>query len=126
MTGVQFQNNRSAKVKIIGTENMGSMELQMELQKGGKFIMYEYVISLLVITFKRNSNIYFVKADESAVVKGLPFTLLSGLVGWWGIPWGIIYTIQAIFTNLSGGKDVTTDVLSAIRARQSAQNVNPA
>lgn len=113
-------------MKIIGTENMGSMELQMELQKGGKFIMYEYVISLLVITFKRNSNIYFVKADESAVVKGLPFTLLSGLIGWWGIPWGIIYTIQAIFTNLSGGKDVTTDVLSAIRARQSAQNVNPA
>ncbi len=113
-------------MKIIGTENMGSMELQMEIQKGGKFIMYEYVISLLVITFKRNSNIYFVKADESAVIKGLPFTLLSLFLGWWGIPWGIIYTIQVIYTNLRGGKDVTADVLSAIRARQSAQNINPA
>lgn len=101
-------------MKIIGLENMGSLELRTELQKGGKFITYPYVISVLIITFRRTSNVYFVRADESAVVKGLPFVLLSFLVGWWGIPWGIIYTIGAIWTNLSGGKDVTAEILAAM------------
>ncbi len=112
-------------MKIIGIENMGNLELQMELQKGGKFIVYQYVISVLVMTFKRSSNIYFVKSDQSAAVRGLPFTLLSLLFGWWGIPWGIIYTIQALITNLSGGKDVTTEVLAAIRQPAPAQNIHP-
>jgi len=102
-------------MKIKGMENMSNMELQIELQKGGKFITYPYVISLLVITFRRTSDIYFIKADESALLKGLPFTLLSFLIGWWGLPWGIIYTIGAIWTNLNGGRDVTTEVLSATR-----------
>ena len=112
-------------MKIVGTENMGSLELTTELQRGGKFVTYPYVISLLIITFRRTSNVYFIKADESAVVKGLPFTLLSLLVGWWGIPWGIIYTIGAIWTNLGGGKDVTAEILSAMSQVRPPQNISP-
>ena len=44
-------------------------------------------------------------------------TFLASLwIGWWGIPWGPIYTIGAVVTNLGGGKDVTQDVLRAINA----------
>jgi hypothetical protein len=112
-------------MKIIGIEDMGNLELRTEIQKGGKFIMYQYVISILIMTFKRNSNIYFVKVDESAVVKGLPYSLLSFLFGWWGIPWGIIYTIQALITNFGGGKDVTAQVLASGGQAASPQNINP-
>ena len=101
-------------MKVNGIEGMGNLELQTELQKGGKFIMYQYVISILIMTFKRSSDVYFVKADESAVVKGLPYTLLALVLGWWGIPWGPIYTIQALFVNLGGGKDVTAQMLAAM------------
>jgi len=111
-------------MKIIGVENMGNLELRTELQKGGKFVTFPYVISLLVITFRRTSDVYFIKADQSAVVKGLPFTLLSLLAGWWGIPWGIIYTISAVWTNLNGGRDVTAEILSSIGQTQSSQNIN--
>lgn len=101
--------------KIIGLENIRSGgELQAELQQGGKFIVYQYCISLLVITFKRFSNVYFVSHDQNAVVKGLPFTLLSLVLGWWGIPWGPIYTIQGLWVNLNGGKDVTQEVLASM------------
>ena len=93
---------------------MSGLELQMELQKGGKFVIFPYVISLLVITFRRNSGVYFIKADESAVAKSMPYILLSLVVGWWGIPFGIIFTPIAIFTNLRGGKDVTSEVLASI------------
>lgn len=108
--------------KINGIENMSGMELSSELQKGGKFVVYEYTISLLVITFFRSSNITFVKADENNVVKGLGYTFLTLILGWWGIPWGPIRSVQALITNFKGGKDVTERVVSAMK--QSAQQAN--
>lgn len=101
--------------KIVGLEDIKSGgELRAELQQGGKFVMYQYCISLLIITFKRSSNVYFISHDQNAVVKGLPFTLLLLLLGWWGIPWGPIYTIQSLWVNLQGGKDITQEVLASM------------
>lgn len=102
---------------IIGFENIKSgAQLQQEIQQGGKFVVFQYCVSLLVITFKRSSSVYFIRHTENAVVKGLPFTLLSLVMGWWGIPWGPIYTIQSLGINLGGGKDVTREVLAAVTA----------
>jgi hypothetical protein len=39
---------------------------------------------------------------------------LSAFLGWWGIPWGPIYTIQSLSKNISGGKDVTDQVLASL------------
>jgi hypothetical protein len=101
--------------KIVGLEDIKSGgHLQQEIQQGGKFVMYQYCISLLIITFKRSSNIYFISHESSPVLKGLPFTLLSLVLGWWGIPWGPIYTIQSIWVNFKGGKDVTKEVLASM------------
>ena len=109
--------------KINGIENMSGTELSLELQKGGRFVVYEYCISLLVITFFRSSSITFVKADENKVVKGLGFTFLTLLLGWWGIPWGPIRSIQALVTNFKGGKDVTDRVVSAMKQAAKANVV---
>jgi len=101
--------------KIIGMEEIQtSGHLQMEIQQGAKFVMYQYCISLLIVTFKRSSEIYFIKSGENAVVKGLPFSLLSLVLGWWGIPWGPIYTIQGLWVNFNGGKDVTKEILASM------------
>lgn len=101
--------------KIVGLEDIKSGgELQQEIQQGGKFVMYQYCISILVITFKRSSNIYLIGHDQNAIVKGLPFSLLSFFLGWWGIPWGPIYTIQSLWVNFGGGKDVTQEVLASM------------
>jgi hypothetical protein len=35
---------------------------------------------------------------------------LSLLFGWWGLPWGLIYTPLTLWTNLSGGRDVTAEL----------------
>lgn len=98
-------------MKIIGLEGLTEEELQQELQNGAKLVYFEYCISVLVMTFKRSSELTFVKKGENAVVKGLPYTLISLIFGWWGFPWGPIYTIGAVFNNLGGGKNVTTDFL---------------
>ena len=39
------------------------------------------------------------------------------VAGWWGIPWGPIYTIQSIYNNSRGGKDVTEAVANSLRAQ---------
>lgn len=103
-------------MKIRGIEGMRHGELDFEVQRGAKFVLFQYCISVVVITFRRSSDIYFLRQDENAVVKGLPFTLLSLVAGWWGIPWGPIYTIQSVYNNSRGGKDVTQAVVNSLRA----------
>ncbi len=103
-------------IKIQGIEGLSQSEIDFELQRGAKFVLFQYCVSVVVLTFKRPSDIYFVRSNESATVKSLPFTLLSLVAGWWGIPWGPIYTIQSVYNNLNGGKDVTQQVRNSLRA----------
>ena len=107
--------------KIVGFEDIQSGgHLHQEIAQGGKFVIFQYCISLLIITFKRSSNIFFISHADNAFVKGLPFTLLSLLLGWWGIPWGPIYTIQSVWVNFNGGKDMTSEVLASMASVASA------
>ena len=103
-----------AKIKNI--EGLTVEEINRELQNGGKFVMFQYCISILVMTFKRPSDIYFIKSNESSTKHSIGFTILSVLFGWWGIPWGPVYTIGSLHTNLTGGKDVTQEVLRSLNA----------
>ena len=103
-------------MQIKGIEGLSHHDINNELQAGGKFVVYRYCISLLFITFRRNSEVYFVRSTEKAAIKGLSYTLLTLVMGWWGIPWGPIYTIGSLSTNLGGGKDVTKEILTAINA----------
>jgi hypothetical protein len=99
---------------IQGIGNMSPDQLRFELQRGAKLVRYQYCVSLVLITFKRSSEVYYIPAGESAVTKGLPWTLLTLVAGWWGIPFGPIFSIQALATNLKGGKDLTADITAAM------------
>ena len=101
-------------------KGMSPNELQAELQRGARLVYFTYVFSVLVMSFKRGSGIYVVPPGESAVVPGLKYTGLSVLVGWWGIPWGIIWTIMALVKNFQGGTDVTEQSLARMRAASAA------
>jgi len=100
--------------KIIGIENMSAEELNRELERGGKFVIFEYCISIIIMTFKRPTDVYFIKSGEGVAKKSIGPTLTSLVVGWWGIPWGPIYTIGSLITNLRGGKDVTDEVVASL------------
>ena len=101
---------------ITGIANMSPDQLRHEIERGGRFVIFEYCISIVVLSFKRVSGIHFIKAEQSAFKRGAAFSLISLLCGWWGIPWGPIYSIGALITNLGGGKDVTAEVLASVRA----------
>jgi hypothetical protein len=99
-------------------DGYSNQELTALLNQGGRFVVYKYCVSIVVMTFRRGSDIYFIPPHENAILKGLPYTLLSLVLGWWGIPWGPIYTIGSLYTNLTGGKDIIDEVINAINAGQ--------
>jgi len=102
-------------MNLAGIEGMDIQQISKEVQRGAKFVVYQYCLSIIFMTFMRSSNIYFIRAGESAVGKGLGFSFISLLLGWWGIPWGPIHTIGSFITNFSGGKDVTQVVLDGFK-----------
>jgi hypothetical protein len=100
---------------IKGLEGMSDAQFELELNRGGRFVVFQYTISIILMTFKRASDVHFVKHGESTFGKSLPYTLLTLFLGWWGIPWGPIYSIGCLVTNLGGGKDVTDGILASMR-----------
>ncbi|MGC3943618.1 MAG: hypothetical protein QM762_03615 [Chryseolinea sp.] len=97
---------------IKNLNGLSAEQVDREIQRGGRFVMYQYTISLIVVTLQRSSDIYFIPADEKGIAKGMVFTCVSLALGWWGLPWGPVRTISSIACNLSGGKDVTQEVMS--------------
>jgi hypothetical protein len=108
---------------VAGTEGL-SMEQILEMTAaGGRFVTFTFAFSLLIMSFRRSSRIYFLRPGENGAMRALGFNLLSGTVGWWGFPWGIIFTIQSIFRNACGGVDVTEPILASILGARGADQL---
>lgn len=110
-------------MKIVGAEGMSPDQLKFEIQRGAKLVCYQYCVSVLVMSFRRASGVYFIPAGESAVSKGLPWIALTLVAGWWGIPWGPIFSIQSLVTNFKGGKDITAQFAANLSRPAAAQTV---
>ena len=107
----------SSAVKLDLDPEISRMEpeaLHSAVEQGARLVLFQYAISLIVITFRRNTAIRLVAPGQSPVMKGLPYTLFSFLLGWWGFPWGLIRTPQVLYFNLKGGTDVTDGVLAVL------------
>jgi hypothetical protein len=76
----------------------------------GRWVVYEYCISLIAVSLRRTSRPIHLKPGQRAWIRGLPYVAISLLLGWWGLPWGVIYCPVTIFANLMGGLDITAQV----------------
>lgn len=101
------------KMKLKELSSLSTEEINQYLAEGARFVRFSYVISIIVMTFKRESPIYFLSKDVNARKAGWPYTLITSLFGWWGIPYGLIYTIKALSLN-SEGRDVTEEVFALL------------
>jgi hypothetical protein len=71
---------------------------------------------VILMTFRRPTDIHFVRGHESSFLQGLPYSMITLFAGWWGFPFGPIFTIWSLVENSVGGKDVTQEVVAAIGA----------
>lgn len=102
---------------IKNTEGLSTDRMNEELRKGAKFVVFSYTISVIVITSRRTSDIYFIKAGEACSKYSWKYTLLTLFFGWWGIPFGPIFSLVSFYKNFTGGKEVTREVLNHINAQ---------
>lgn len=74
---------------------------------------YQVAVSFLIVTFRFPTRPYIVGYHTTGGVAAV-CTILSLALGWWGIPWGPIYTVQVVTRNLRGGfKQTVGDLLAS-------------
>jgi len=104
---------------IIGIEGLSRQQIEFEVaHQGARFVQYKYCISVILAAYQKSTDIYFIRGNKSAVGKGLVWSFVSLLFGWWESISGPAYTVDAIVTNFRGGKDMTQEVLAALKAKQ--------
>ena len=94
---------------------MSPGEVLFEVELGARFVVFDYVVSVLIVAYLRRSPAYFLRPGQSALPRGLPYALLSFFLGWWNFPWGLIRTHQRIYETLLGGRDITQRVVESIK-----------
>jgi len=87
-------------MKIVGIERLTVEAIDAVLERGGRFVYYEYCISLPFITFRKPTSIRLLPPGNRGVVRGLPFAMLTLAFGWWGVLCGALYVLAVIFANL--------------------------
>lgn len=79
------------------------------ISKQSVITRFRYCYSYLVMTSSRSSGMYLADGLDGSEAKNAKLTcqLITAFSGWWGIPWGIVYSIQFLFSN--GVKNGTND-----------------
>jgi hypothetical protein len=101
---------------IIGAGQLSEEEIALKLTEGYRLVSYEYCLSFIVVTLKRPTSLYLLPPNDSDFGNRTLFSCLSFFIGWWGIPWGPIYTISTIYRNLSGGHDHSQTLIDRVLA----------
>ena len=82
---------------------------------------FQACISALIVT-TRNPSRYLIVGHHRIFVTGLVYSLVTLILGWWGIPWGPVYTIQTLWRNLRGGHRRTVgELVEEIRTAAAAE-----
>jgi len=61
----------STQIKNIN--GLSVQQVRDMVYQGGKFVIFPYTVSAVVMTFKRSSDIYFIKPGESSAKHGIGF-----------------------------------------------------
>lgn len=104
------------ELPLRGVEGLTPEMIRAEIRRGGRFIRFEYCVSIILVTFWHQSDAYLLRHGERSLRLAAPYILLTFFLGWWGIPWGPVRTVIALVRDFRGGVDVTNDVMIAVDA----------
>lgn len=107
----------NASVLRSGTGSYGTVQLDRD----SEVTQFQGAISLLIVTLTVRSRPYVVGQDP-LLLPGMMYTVISLLLGWWGLPWGPVRTIHAIVVNATGGKRQRIGEL-VLKATENSRNI---
>lgn len=96
------------KHKLLNGEMLVYEHSQVSLQTN--LAHFEACFSIIFLTVQMQSRFLFEEKDRR-LFTGFFYTLFTFIFGWWGIPWGPIYTIKIIGSNIFGGRLMTVEEL---------------
>jgi hypothetical protein len=67
-----------------------------------RYVIYRHVVSLVFMTRRGGRQGIF--CSKCAAKQAYRASAQTWLLGWWGLPWGPIYSIRAIYSNMVGGE----------------------
>ncbi|HYH08204.1 MAG TPA: hypothetical protein VEK11_14205 [Thermoanaerobaculia bacterium] len=91
-----------------------SSPLLYDIKSGVQFVQYQCAVSIIVVSFLMPSKIETIQTGQSPFTRGIKYSLISLLAGWWGIPAGPIFTIASVVRNCRGGIDLTGTVAAVL------------
>jgi hypothetical protein len=112
-------------LQLRGFRPLFGEELRARIADGARCVRFEVCVSFLFATLRRQSPVYLTHSWQERYVRGLGFSLLALLLGPWGVPWGLVFTPRAIWTNVSGGIDCTHEVLAWLDAPPILRETSP-
>ncbi len=90
-------------------ENEGKLKRRQSVEYRGlplslqtEVTQFYVCVSLLIFTTKIPSR-FFIRGRHKTGIIGTICSLLTLVFGWWGFPFGPIYTVQSLYANLRGG-----------------------
>lgn len=101
-------------VALGGSRPLFPDEVRTRVAAGARLVRFEFCISLLFFTLRRQSGIYLTESWQERHLRGLAYSVLALLLGPWGVPWGLVWTPWAVWVNLTGGVDETDAVLARL------------
>ena len=99
-------------------QQQAGRDVRNAVQSGGRFVVYQYCISIFILTFRRNSAVQYIPPGGDRITPGLKYTLLSLALGWWGLPFGPIFTPNHIKNTLGGREALPSQQFSFDRRRR--------
>lgn len=81
------------------------------LRPGERFVRFAYTTSTGFTTVRRLTRVYHTTSRNRRILLGLWYSVVALALGPWGIPWGLIWTAAAVWTNITGGEGATGDDL---------------
>jgi hypothetical protein len=113
-------------MKVRGIESMTLGMLVEQVKNGGRFVVFNWSVGLLIKSVQLPSAVYFVPPGGAASRNGFWRSLATLLTGWWAIPSGPLDTIGCLRENRAGGRDITALVLRTLVRAESLGTEGPA
>jgi hypothetical protein len=102
---------KAATFKLEVPDEMTFEQLVSSCEKGSKLVAYLFLIPRPIFPpIQRVSKIFLVNPDEHTT-HSIKYNLINLIWGWWGLPFGPVFTYTAIKQNRTG-IDFTEDVLA--------------
>jgi hypothetical protein len=112
----QVQQHATQLFPLAGSPPRFPEEIHNQVTAGARLVRFEFCVSFLFVTIRRQSPLYLTRTWQDRYLRGLCYSVLAVILGPWGVPWGLIWTPWAVWVNLTGGVDETEATLAWLDA----------